>query len=85
VRTVSVRLFGQFRELYSDNIIRFDVGEDCTVEDLKNQLALVMKETAEALPLIEISALADESRILISGETLGDSSSFAILPPVSGG
>lgn len=82
---ITIKLFGPFRDHFSAEKINIDVDDDTDLDGLKKSiLASYEKEDEESLrKLIEISAFADEKKILRGSDKI--STSIALLPPVCGG
>lgn len=79
--TVTVRLFGAFRE-YGESVT-FQVAPAISVLDVKERLGkeLGVKDTT----LIHDSAIANDDEIIGNNAVLTQDSLLAILPPVCGG
>ena len=86
---VELRLFGAFRNYGSETAeFRLSVPEKTSVASLKKAFAAELRGRVPHFSdeqLVEDSAIADERRILSSGDILERSCRLAILPPVCGG
>jgi molybdopterin converting factor small subunit len=85
-----VRLFGEFRNWNPSGEIVVAMANIRTVADLKNVLTEELgkiQDRKNVQSLMEVSALAGETRVLLDSENLADlrMHSFALLPPVCGG
>jgi molybdopterin converting factor small subunit len=86
---VRVRLFGAFRKYSERAEVALDVPRGTTVAALRRHLGEALRAACPGFadqPLLDISALADDERILDDAHLLGgDRLSLAVLPPVCGG
>ena len=86
---LEIRLFGAFRK-YESQLTAFQlcVDEPVSVEEIKETLNRRLCEwilNFSDTELIHDSAIANEHRILLPGESVGSSCVLSVLPPVCGG
>jgi molybdopterin converting factor small subunit len=78
---IEIKFFGAFRKYEKGRVPLFvNLQEPITVEEVK----LALKEQLGD-PLIDDSALANETRVLSAKAVLTSSCSLSLLPPVCGG
>jgi molybdopterin converting factor small subunit len=88
MKTVEVKLFGAFRKWVPEGSISVELRDVDTARDLKRTIGRVIREQAPHFlesELVEESALATESQILLDDAFVYSEIGFALLPPVSGG
>lgn len=84
---IEVSLFGAFREL-PNAFLTFALPYGASIGDVRTAMK---KEMAKRHPdfaqknLLDVSALADETKIFRNDETLLQDTKLAVLPPISGG
>lgn len=86
--TLTIQLFGAFRPYGAGEAILLDVPQGTSVMDVKNHLKAALKKAwpdFDKEALVDESALADDSQVLVEDATLTESTKLAILPPVCGG
>lgn len=91
--TVSIRLFGIFKDYFSDDCSDGSLVKLTLVNDpsIKNLRILMHKRILEKNPdfiksdLMSSSVFADENAILPENYIIKHNSTLSILPPVSGG
>ena len=85
--TVEVTLFGPLRAYLKDPKVILQVPLTGCIGDIRKQLGEILRGTSPSfpLPLLNHSAIGNETRILTDAEPIGKERSFAILPPVAGG
>jgi molybdopterin converting factor small subunit len=84
--TLTVRLFGEFRNLIPEAEISLIVDKNASLSEVKAQLALYFRDRGLVEKnLVEVSALADEDSIFQGSDNLAGRTWLALLPPVSGG
>ncbi len=85
--TVTLRLFGAFREYEPSGRVQLQVPEPATVADLRAALDAFGRTHWPAFrpELLRVSAFASASDVLRDAEPLPADGELAILPPVSGG
>lgn len=79
--SVTVRLFGRYRELAPGPSIELDVPAPGTVADLVAALHALSLET----PLPDRPVVAVNFRPAADGQTLGADDEIALIPPLAGG
>jgi len=84
-QSVSVRLFGAFRQFDSDSAVRVTVPEDARAADLRRALQAHYAGNDNALALLAASALATDRKVLDEEDALPPGEPLSILPPVCGG
>jgi molybdopterin converting factor small subunit len=88
---VRIQLFGAFRKYADGSDVSLEVPRGTTVSALRAYLAEALRRGCPAFDgegLLELSAVADDERILDDTTPLGlsvDRLRLAILPPVCGG
>ncbi len=84
---VDVQLYGAFRQCDASGHLQLEVPEACTVEVLRQALALHLSQHCPGFHsgLLQHSAFADDTQILNDAQRLSRDAHIAILPPVSGG
>lgn len=88
MKEIEIKLFGAFRKYVPAGKIFLQLESPCSVRALKEQIQrkiLAQSSEYEGQNLVFESALATESAILTEEESVGDTSSLALLPPVCGG
>jgi molybdopterin converting factor small subunit len=83
--TVTIRLFGAFRDLAAQPEIAVEVPPGAKIADLRLALGRALGGGERALSLLSVSAIADAREILDESAALADGASLAVLPPVCGG
>jgi sulfur-carrier protein len=85
--TVTLNLFGAFREYEASGRVALDVPTAATVADLRRALDVHARAhwSGYRPALLEVSAFASESTVLRDGEAVPLDGELAVLPPVSGG
>ena len=85
--TITVRLFGAFRNYSSEESITLKLASNSTVEDVRTSIATFFQKNTENFDckLIEESVIATDDQILDPQATLLPNAKLAILPPVCGG
>ena len=78
---VKVRLFGSLRSRTPEPLLSLSLRAGARVSDLLAALGEKLPEASE----LSVSAVADESRVLLGDELVRDKSLLAVLPPVCGG
>ncbi|OFZ21253.1 MAG: hypothetical protein A2X94_07285 [Bdellovibrionales bacterium GWB1_55_8] len=82
------RLFGALREYGSpDSMISIEIPAAISIAELRTHLASVIgaQKGDHARSLVLDSAIADERRLLTDQDTLPETGTFSLLPPVCGG
>lgn len=84
--TVTLSLFGAFRELQRQPTLTLDVPGD-TIAAVRAQLCAHLDAIGqgERRGLVGVSAFASETSMLRDHERIPEDGKLAILPPVSGG
>lgn len=87
---LNVRLFGAFRNLREEPILRVELPKDrWTVAGLRAHLGeefrALPNATFDAAGLLAKAAIANEKAILLEDADLTEGETLALLPPVSGG
>ena len=85
---VQLRLFGAFRSYSSELSIPFTLPQACRVNEFKKLIAERLQDLNPELgksDLVFDSAIANEREVLTEEDTIAESCSLAILPPVCGG
>ena len=89
---IELRLFGVYRKyVKNSNVLQFEMDEKkstITPQTIKARLAAYLSDFPSShsdINLIADSAIANESKILNPEESILNSCSLAILPPVCGG
>lgn len=87
MRAVQIRLFGEFKKYIPDGFIEIQIGNNCTIADIKKQIHHHLSEnvTQYNKNLVFESALANDNEILNDETILATCQSYALLPPVCGG
>jgi len=80
-RTVTVRLFGRYRDLATGSTIDVDIPSRATVADLVAGLHALKLE----VPLPERPVVAVNHRPAPDGQALAPDDEIALIPPVAGG
>jgi sulfur-carrier protein len=85
--TLTLNLFGAFREFERSGRIELELPDTATVADLRQAFdAHARAHWSGYQPaLLKVSAFASESTVLRDNETLPAGGELAVLPPVSGG
>ncbi|MBD8527449.1 MoaD/ThiS family protein [Pseudomarimonas arenosa] len=84
--TVTLALFGAFRDLHSAPTLTLEVDGD-SIADLRAQLCAHLEATGKAdkRGLVGVSAFASDTALLRDHDRIPADGQLAILPPVSGG
>jgi sulfur-carrier protein len=84
--SVTLQLFGAFREFAADGRVELAIERPATVAALRAALDAHARAHWPGYrpPLLAVSAFASESEVLRDGDPLPDGE-LAVLPPVSGG
>ena len=84
--TVTLALFGAFRDLHSAPTLQLQV-DGREIADLRRSLIahLESQGKGDKRGLVSVSAFASEQSILRDGDPIPADGQLAILPPVSGG
>lgn len=85
--TVSVRLFGAFRDLAPGAVVELPLPEDASVATLRAALEAHGRGHWPAFQpgLLAVSVFASAERVLREHEPVPRDGELAVLPPVSGG
>lgn len=88
MRKGRILLFGQLKTFCPHEMLEVDFEPSMTPEELRKRVSEKIKEkNSFFLGLCELqsSAIANETRILLENEPIGESREFSFLPPVCGG
>lgn len=85
VREVQVKLFGAFRQFHREPVLTLEVPPDTMVAHVRERVALMFDEDANAKMLLKASAFATDRRVLEENEAVPEDTELALLPPVCGG
>jgi sulfur-carrier protein len=86
--TLTLKLFGAFRELEPAGEVTLDLPDAATIAHARAAFAeLAQARWGERFRprLLAVSAFASESEILRDADAVGEARELALLPPVSGG
>jgi sulfur-carrier protein len=85
--TVTLSLFGAFRDLAPAGQVTLQLPADATVADLRAALDGHARDHWPGYrpELLRVSAFASSREVLRDAELLPDDGQLAVLPPVSGG
>lgn len=83
--TVSLKLFGAFRQFGPEAGIELSVPDPARVADLRAALARHYQDNDNALSLLKASAFATDQAVLDDNDDLPTRQPLSILPPVCGG
>lgn len=84
-QTVSIQLFGAFRQFGDTGEVTLAVPEQACIADVREAMRLHYAGNDKALALLRASAFADDERVLDDAEAVPTRSALAVLPPVCGG
>jgi molybdopterin converting factor small subunit len=84
-QTLSLSLFGAFRQFADDSVVALKVPDGGRVADLRSALEHHYADNANALALLEASAFATDTAILNESDPLTAGEALSVLPPVCGG
>lgn len=84
-RTVSVQLFGAFRQFGDDCAVVVTIPDQARAVDLRRALQAHYAGNDSALALLEASAFATDRAVLDDADRLPSDEPLSILPPVCGG
>lgn len=84
-----ITLFGKLRDLKHQDNFCVETDKELTVKKLKNLICVYLcdqnpNNNEEVGPIIKVSALSDNERILTEDEIVNPGN-ISLLPPVSGG
>jgi molybdopterin synthase sulfur carrier subunit len=82
-QSVTVKLFGAFRQGNPDSTLTVDIPEGARVADLRQAMESALPSD-NARSLLKASAFATDSAVLDDSEVVPDGD-ISILPPVCGG
>lgn len=84
---ITVKLFGALRKFGETVTVDLDNHRELSIPEIRNLLeGRIETSEREALTsLLEVSAFADEGRILASDASIRNGSTVFLLPPVCGG
>lgn len=80
-RMIRLQLFGALRRY--GNELALEITPETTVADLCREVSSMLGD--ESSTLIQRCAVANDNRVLLRNEKLGQETELALLPPVSGG
>ena len=83
--TVSLKLFGAFRQFGPETEVEMSVPDNARVTDLRAALARHYQGNDNALSLLKASAFATDQAVLDDDDDLPTHQPLSILPPVCGG
>jgi len=85
--TVTLSLFGAFRDYQPDARVRIDLADGARIADLRAALDAHGRAHWPGFrpELLKVSAFASRSEVLRDAEPVPADGELAILPPVSGG
>lgn len=87
---VEVRVFGIFREMCGEPLLRLEMPENAKASDVKTELAnriskLNPTQRCKIVNLLSRSAIADDDHFLDEDEVIQNGINLNVLPPVCGG
>lgn len=85
--TITLNLFGIFRDFDASGQIKLVVDDNATVADVRHALLAYAQTNWTQFPssLVAKSAFASQTSLLRDGDSLPTDGLMAVLPPVSGG
>jgi sulfur-carrier protein len=83
--TVSVKLFGAFRQFGPETAVELTVPASARVADLRAAFAGHYQGNDNALALLKASAFATDQAVLDDDDELPTNQPLSVLPPVCGG
>lgn len=84
-QTISIRLFGAFRQFGDDSAVTVTISDNARVTELRRALQAHYAGNDNALALLKASAFATDRAVLDEGSPLPRNEPLSILPPVCGG
>ncbi|QOC22456.1 MoaD/ThiS family protein [Wenzhouxiangella sp. AB-CW3] len=83
--TISIRLFGAFRQFGDDSTVTVTLPGNAQVRDVREALKAHYAGDDNALALLKASAFATDQAVLDDDDSLPEGEPLSILPPVCGG
>ncbi len=84
-QTVSIRLFGAFRQFGPESTINLMVPKEARVADIRQAMQSHFAGNDNALALLKASAFATDKAVLDDEDPVPRDESLSVLPPVCGG
>ena len=84
-QTVSIRMFGAFRQFGPESTVNLTVPQEARVADIRQAMQSHFAGNDNALALLKASAFATDKAVLDDDDWLPSGEPVSILPPVCGG
>jgi len=84
-QTVSIRMFGAFRQFSPDSTVNLTVPQEARVADLRQAMQIHFAGNDNALALLNASAFATDKAVLDDEDPVPRDEALSVLPPVCGG